>query len=65
MNAKEFTTSIPGWLSEKEMQARSGLKTTTLWKLRTEGRLEFSKIGKRTYYRLDSFLDLLDKNLIS
>jgi hypothetical protein len=55
---------IPGWIPEKEMQTRSGLKTTTLWKLRTEGKLISSKIGKRTYYQLSSLLDLLEKNKI-
>jgi hypothetical protein len=55
---------IPGWLSEKEMQACSGLKTTSLWKLRIEGKLVSSKIGKRTYYQLSSFLDLLENNII-
>ena len=55
---------IEGWLTEKQMQALSGLKTTSLWKLRTDGKLVSSKIGKRVYYKLDSFIELLKENEI-
>ena len=64
MNVQDLNSPIPGWLSEKEMQARSGLKTTSLWKLRVDGKLVSSKIGKRTYYKLSSFLELLENNKI-
>jgi DNA-binding transcriptional regulator PaaX len=60
----EDKSPIPGWVSEKEMQSRSGLKTTTLWKLRNDGKLVSSKIGKRVYYKLSSFIELLEKNKI-
>jgi hypothetical protein len=64
MNSTEIKTAIPGWLSEKEMQSVSGLRTTSLWKLRDEGKIVYSKIGKRVYYQLSSFIELLEQNKI-
>jgi len=55
-------SSIPGWLSEKEMTLMVGLKTTALWKLRAKGLLVWSKIGGRVFYKMDSVLSLLEKN---
>lgn len=64
METQSFDPKIPGWLSEKEMQRVTGFKTTKLWELRTKGKLEYSKIGKRVFYRLDSFVQLLENNEI-
>lgn len=50
------------WLDEKSTQELLGLKTTTLWKLRKEGKLITSKIGAKTYYSVDSINILLEKN---
>ena len=55
-------TSISGWLSENEIKALTGFKTTKLWQLRTKGQLVSSKIGRKTYYLLDSLLELLENN---
>ena len=53
---------IPGWLSEAEMQDLTGFKTTKLWQLRVQGRLKSSKIGKKTFYNLNSWLRMLEEN---
>ena len=55
-------SSIPGWLSEREMTQMVGLKTTALWKLRARGLLVWSKIGGRVFYKTESVLSLLEKN---
>lgn len=64
METNDSNTKLPGWLSEKEMQDRTGFKTTTLWKLRQEGKIVSAKVGKRVFYELDSFLRLLEENAL-
>ncbi len=56
----ENNLTIQGWLSESQMQELTGYRTTTLWKLRQAGKITFSKIGKRTFYKESSLHDLLN-----
>ncbi len=53
---------LPEWLDEKTTQNLLRKKTTALWKLRKEGKIQFSKIGGSTYYSLDSIKRLLNGN---
>lgn len=62
LNSTTIKSSIPGWLSENEIKNLTGFKTTKLWQLRTQGSIVSSKIGRKTYYSLESLLDLLAKN---
>jgi helix-turn-helix protein len=47
------------WLTEGEVQKLLGVKTTTLWKLRSEKKLLYSKIGKKIFYQKKSIEALL------
>ena len=55
---------IPGWLSEHKAQALLGRRNTTLWKLRKQGKLIYSKIGSRVYYKIESIQQLLEENTV-
>ena len=55
---------LPGWLSEHEAQILLGRRNTTLWKLRKKGKLIYSKIGSRVYYKLESIQQLLEENTV-
>jgi len=51
------------WIPEKEVKKLLGLNTTSLWKLRKEGKLEFSKPNNSAvYYSKESILNWLDSN---
>lgn len=41
---------LDDWIPEKEVKKLLGLSTTSLWKLRKEGKLEFSKPNNSTVY---------------
>ena len=64
MDSQDVQMKLTGWLNEKEMQQISGFKTTKLWLLRQNGDLVSSKVGKKTYYQLDSYIELIEKNRI-
>ncbi len=55
---------IPGWLSEHKTQELLGRRNTTLWKLRKQGKLIYSKIGSRVYYKIESIQKLLEENTV-
>ncbi len=50
------------WVTEKRAQELTGRKQTTLWKMRTQGKLTFTKFNNRVYYDLESILGLLEQN---
>ncbi len=52
----------PFQLRKAEMQDLTGFKTTKLWQLRVQGILKSSKIEKKTFYNLNSFLRMLEEN---
>ncbi len=47
------------FISEQHAQEMLGVKRTTLWKLRSEGKLHYSKIGRKTLYHLPSIEDYI------
>lgn len=53
---------IGKWIPELRAQELTGKKTTTLWKMRLDGRLTFTKINNKVFYDKDSILALMDKN---
>lgn len=55
-------STLNGYVTEKQAQQITGKKSTTLWKLRTEGKLAFSKVGSKVYYEKASIQELLEKN---
>lgn len=61
---KQIALGIQGWICEKEVQARLGLRTTTLWKLRTTGQLKWSRIGKTPFYSEASIIAYIEKNAV-
>jgi predicted DNA-binding transcriptional regulator AlpA len=56
--------NLDGWLSHNETMAILGIKVTTLWKLRSEGKLRYSKIGRKVYFDGKSIIALLEANSI-
>lgn len=50
------------WVTEKKAQEITGKKGTTLWKMRNEGKLTYTKLNNRVYYDLESILFLLEEN---
>lgn len=57
-----ISKDLPGWLTQEEIMEITGLKETTLWKLRSEGKLRHSKLGRKVYYDGNSIITLLDEN---
>jgi hypothetical protein len=55
-------SKIPGWLSEIETQQMLGCRGTKLWQMRSKGLLKSSKFGSKTFYRLSSIIEILEKN---
>jgi len=53
------------WMTNREAQAFYGLSKSTLQRYRNSGRLPFSKIGGRVYYRRSDMVRLLEENLRS
>jgi len=56
------TENLGDYLSESEAKKVIGKKTTWFWKMRTSGRLPFSKIGGTNYYLKQDLLNILDKS---
>lgn len=50
------------WLTEDEAQRYLGVGTTKLWELRTEGKLGYSREGKKCYYKLTDLETYLESN---
>ena len=48
--SKDSFQHLDDWIPEKEVKKLLGLSTTSLWKLRKEGKLEFSKPNNSTVY---------------
>src|SRR5437868_812360 len=53
---------IGDYISEKEAKNLLGRKTTWFWKMRSSGRLAFSKVGNKTFYLKQDIINLLNKN---
>ena len=56
--------NLDGWFSNSETMAILGVKETTLWKLRAEGKLRYSKIGRKVFFDGKSITALLETNSI-
>ena len=56
--------TIPGWIDELEARELLGCKNTKLWAIRKRGEVTYSKIGSKTFYKLTSIAELLEKNMI-
>lgn len=62
-NGEHSPTNIGDWIPEKDAKRLLGLSTTSLWKLRTKGQLEFSKPNNSTvYYKKESILNWINSN---
>lgn len=48
------------YLSEAEAKELLGRKTTWFWEQRKAGRLAYSKIGNRVYYRREDLMSLFE-----
>ena len=51
------------WLDESTTQEMLNIKATTLWKLRSEGFLKFSKVGRQTFYSRESIEKYIKENI--
>ena len=61
-NSPSQSNQVGKWIPEKKAQELTGKKTTTLWKMRMDGRLTFTKINNKVFYDKESILALMDKN---
>jgi len=57
---KKTDPRLQDWIVENEAQKLLGKKNTSLWSLRKSGKIIFSKVGGKTFYKLKSILDLLE-----
>jgi GGDEF domain-containing protein len=60
------TSNLPGigdFIPKEEAERILGRKGTTLWKLRKEGKIAYSKMGSEVFYSRQSILDYLKFNL--
>src|SRR5215212_2648983 len=53
---------IGDYISEKEAKDLLGRKTTWFWKMRSSGRLAFSKVGNKTFYLRQDIINLINKH---
>lgn len=53
---------LTGWLTQAEAMELLDLKETSLWSLRKTRKIEYSKIGAKTFYSLTSIERYLEKN---
>ena len=53
-------THLDDWLTEEQTKTLINRRTTSLWKLRKEGKLVFSNIEGSIYYSRQSILDYLN-----
>ncbi len=52
----------PQWLKSKDLMSLFGLSPTTLHRLRTSGKLPYTKIQGTIYYSTDDLMNLLEEN---
>ncbi len=55
-------TDLGEWLSEEQAKELLKKGTTSLWKLRCEGIIKYSKLGGRNYYSKTSIENYLERN---
>jgi hypothetical protein len=62
---KENERLLPEWVNEQEARGLLGLKQTKVYQLRKEGKLVYSRIGKRCLYALSSIKKYIESNIQS
>ena len=50
------------YIEEKEAKHLLGRKTTWFWNLRNTGRIPYTKVGNKVFYKLNDIVNLLDTN---
>lgn len=62
--SKENSLNIIGgkWISEKDAQKILGKKATSLWKMRRDGELSYTKIRNDVFYDFECILKRFEKN---
>ena len=57
-------TELPEWVSEAEAMNMLGIKSkTTLWKLRSAGKISYSQMGKKVIlYKRESIQEYIELN---
>src|SRR6185437_7597466 len=55
-------SGLEGYITDKEAQILLGKKSTSLYNLRTNCELSFSKVGNKVYYLKADIIKLLEKN---
>lgn len=59
-NSSGHQTHLDDWLTEEQTRVLLNRRTTSLWKLRKEGKIIFSNIEESIYYSRQSILDYLN-----
>ncbi len=60
---KNFLLKDQKWLSQEAIMAMTGLKRTTLYKLRMLHKIKWSKVGRKVFYLRESIDALMDSNM--
>ncbi len=55
-------SNLGGYIPEEEAMNRFGRKRTWFWRIRSEGKVEYSKVGNRVFYHEESLIKLIDKH---
>lgn len=55
-------SNLGGYIPEEEAMHRFGRKRTWFWRIRSEGKVKYSKVGNRIFYHEDSLIKLLDQH---
>lgn len=58
------TKDLGDWLDKEQTFELLGLRETSLWSLRKRKKLEFRKVGNRTFYSYKSILDFIEKSKV-
>lgn len=59
---QEVNTSLGEFISEKEARKILDRKTTWFYEQRRSGRLPYSKVGSKVYYKRENLFNLLKNN---
>lgn len=61
-SASPADNHIGNYIPESDAKTLLGKKTTWFWKMRTSGRLPFSKVGSKVFYDRNDIINLLNNN---
>jgi len=55
---------VAGWITEIQVKKLLNIGTTTLWEMRNQGKITFSKINGKNYYLRKGIQEILENNRV-